>query len=74
MGGRGTVLANTNCILAFLDRDDRHHAAVVQIVQTETILIPATVLPEVDYLTTKYLGESKMKVRLIKTSNLNINY
>lgn len=59
-----TVLADTNCILAFLDRDDRHHAAVVQIVQTETILIPATVLPEVDYLTTKYLGERVAKAFL----------
>jgi predicted nucleic acid-binding protein len=52
-----TVLADTSGIVAILDRDDRHHAAAVEIVQSETILVPATVLPEVDYLTNKYLGE-----------------
>lgn len=54
---RSTVLADTSGILALLDRDDQHHAAAVEIVRTETILVPATVLPEVDYLSSKYLGE-----------------
>ena len=57
MARRIDVLADTSGILALLDRDDRHHAATVEIVRTETILIPATILPEVDYLSNKYLGE-----------------
>ncbi|PSF36791.1 VapC toxin family PIN domain ribonuclease [Aphanothece hegewaldii CCALA 016] len=53
----GRVIADTSGIIAFLDRDDKHHQAAVEIVRTKNILIPATVLPEVDYLATKYLGE-----------------
>ncbi len=53
----GRVIADTSGIIAFLDRDDKNHSAAVEIVRTKDILIPTTVLPEVDYLTTKYLGE-----------------
>lgn len=51
------ILADTSGIIALLDRDDHHHPAVVEIAKTETLLVPATVLPEVDYLSSKYLGE-----------------
>ena len=57
MAGRVTILADTSGILALLDRDDRHHQAAVEIVQKMTLVVPATVLSEVDYLATKYLGE-----------------
>jgi len=57
MARRQDVLADTSGILALLDRDDKHHTAVVEIVRNETIIIPSTILPEVDYLATKYLGE-----------------
>jgi uncharacterized protein len=53
-----SVLADTSGIIALLDQDDRHHSAVVKIVRTYSILIPATILPEVDYLSGKYLGEA----------------
>jgi uncharacterized protein len=51
-----TILADTSGIIALLDRSDRHHATVVKIVQSEVFSIPSTVLPEVNYLATKYLG------------------
>jgi predicted nucleic acid-binding protein len=51
------ILADTSGIIAMLDRDDRHHIAVVEVIQTDTVLVPTTILPEVDYLATKYLGE-----------------
>jgi len=52
-----SILADTNAIIALLDRRDKHHTAISQIVEDNEILIPATVLPEVGYLVTKYLGE-----------------
>jgi predicted nucleic acid-binding protein len=51
------VIADTSGIIAFLDRDDRYHSLAVNIVINYQIYIPVTVLPEVDYLATKYLGE-----------------
>ena len=56
MAGLLTVLADTSGIIAFLDRSDRHHEAAVRIAQSETLWVPSTVLPEVDYMVTKYLG------------------
>lgn len=51
------ILADTNAIIALLDSSDKHHKAIVNIVENNQILIPATILPEVDYLVNKYLGE-----------------
>ena len=51
------ILADTNAIISLLDRSDKNHTSIVQIVENNQILIPATVLPEVDYLVNKYLGE-----------------
>lgn len=51
------IIADTSGIIAFLDRDDHYHSLAVNIVTTYQIYIPVTVLPEVDYLATKYLGE-----------------
>ncbi|MBO3459155.1 PIN domain-containing protein [Aetokthonos hydrillicola Thurmond2011] len=51
------IIADTSGIIALLDKDEQHHIAAVEIVRRNNILIPATVLPEVDYITTKYLGE-----------------
>jgi len=55
------VIADTGAIIALLDEDDKHHAAVVKVAQSHDLLIPVTVLPEVDYLVTKYLGESVVR-------------
>ncbi len=51
------IIGDTSGIIAFLDRDDRYHSQSVNIVQNYQIYVPVTVLPEVDYLATKYLGE-----------------
>jgi uncharacterized protein len=50
------VLADTSGIIALLDKRDHHHQSVLKIIQQEDILIPSIILPEVDYLATKYLG------------------
>lgn len=64
MATRQGILADTSGVIALLDRDDRHHTATIQIVQIETIWIPSTILPEVDYLVSKYLGEPVAKAFL----------
>jgi len=51
------IIADTSGIIAFLDRDDQYHSSVAKIFQQYQIYVPVTVLPEVDYLVTKYLGE-----------------
>jgi hypothetical protein len=51
------IIADTSGIIAFLDKDDQYHSLAVNIVKNYQIFIPVTVLPEVDYLATKYLGE-----------------
>ena len=51
------VIADTSGIIAFLDQDDEHHNSVVDIVTNYELIVPATILPEIDYLATKYLGE-----------------
>ena len=51
------IIADTSGIIAFLDRDDQYHSQAVKIVQKYKIYVSVTVLPEVDYLVTKYLGE-----------------
>jgi predicted nucleic acid-binding protein len=51
------ILADTSGIIALLDRDDRYHSVAVEAIRNQQIFVPVTVLPEVDYLATKYLGE-----------------
>ena len=51
------LIADTSGIIALLDRDDRHHQAAVEAIKQHLVYVPVTVLPEVDYLATKYLGE-----------------
>lgn len=51
------LIADTSGIIALLDRDDRHHQAAVEAIKNQKVYVPVTVLPEVDYLATKYLGE-----------------
>lgn len=52
-----STLADTSGIIALLDKSDRHHERAVSVAQTETLWVPSTVIPEVDYMVTKYLGE-----------------
>jgi predicted nucleic acid-binding protein len=51
------IIADTSGIIALLDRDDHYHFIVVEAIRNQQVFVPVTVLPEVDYLATKYLGE-----------------
>lgn len=68
------IIADTSGIIAFLDRDDSYHASVVEIIKNQQIYIPVTVLPEVDYLATKYLGERVARSFLEDLSAENFAY
>jgi predicted nucleic acid-binding protein len=52
------IVADTGAILALLDRDDRHHAALRALFEREggRWILPWAILPEVDYLAAKKLG------------------
>jgi len=53
------IVADTGGVIALLDRDDRHHAAVRKLFEQEPDwILPWAILPEVDYLATKYLGSA----------------
>lgn len=51
------VIADTSGVIALLDATDKHHASIRTLAFNLDLLIPTTILPEVDYLATKYLGE-----------------
>lgn len=52
------IVADTGAILALLDADDRHHAALRSLFerQPHAWRLPWAILPEVDYLATAHLG------------------
>ncbi len=53
----GMIVADTGGILALLDRDDRHHQSVSRLFEKEPDwILPWAILPEVDYLAAKRLG------------------
>ncbi len=49
------ILLNTNAVLAILNKKDVHHFQMKAFEQ-ENLIVPMTILPEVDYLATKYIG------------------
>ena len=52
------ILVDTGAMVALVDASDRHHALVRSLYEEnpDAWILPAVVLPEVDYLVTKYLG------------------
>jgi len=52
------IIADAGGVLALLDADDRHHEAVLAAFEADGArwVLPWAILPEVDYLATKYLG------------------
>lgn len=52
------IVADTGAIVALLDADDRHHAALRQLFEEDpgAWVLPWAVLPEVDYLALSRLG------------------
>ncbi len=59
---KSSVLADTSGIIALLNRKDCHHESVLKVIESEDIIIPSVILPEVDYLSTKYLGNLAFSV------------
>jgi len=53
------IVVDTGGLIALLDRDDRHHGTVRRAFEEEggSWIVPWAVLPEVDYLVTKYMGD-----------------
>lgn len=68
------IIADTSGIIAFLDQDDQYHSQAVNFVQNYQIYVPVTVLPEVDYLATKYLGEKVARSFIEDLAEGNFNY
>ena len=54
-----TVIVDTGILYAMADRDDRWHERVKTYLQTQTdiLIVPVTVLPEVCYLLNTYIGQ-----------------
>jgi predicted nucleic acid-binding protein len=52
------LIADSGAIYAVYDADDRHHAAVVAVLQEDPgpVVVPAATLAEIDYLLREYLG------------------
>lgn len=69
MAGR-KIIADTSGIIALLDRDDHYHFIVVEAIINQQVFVPVTVLPEVDYLATKYLGERVARAFLMDITQL----
>lgn len=57
-----TLLADTSGLLVLLDASHDLHSQVLTLAQKETITVPSSVLVEIDYLTTKYLGAEVARV------------
>lgn len=51
-------MADTGAVLALLDADDRHHAAMVELFDRtgDRWILPWAILPEVDHLVTRHGG------------------
>jgi predicted nucleic acid-binding protein len=60
------VVADTGAVLALLDRNDAHHRAMRDVYDADPDgwLLPWAILPEVDYLVGKELGEPARRVWL----------
>lgn len=52
------IVADTSAMIALLDRTDRHHASLRELFAAapDRWLVPAAILPEVDYLVARELG------------------
>jgi uncharacterized protein len=50
------ILCDTSALIALVNNKDKNHTAV-KVYEHETLVISTTVLCEVDYFLTKYLGE-----------------
>lgn len=53
------ILADTGAIVALVDADDRHHAALRELFESDpgAWILPWAILPEVDYLLSKHVSQ-----------------
>jgi predicted nucleic acid-binding protein len=53
------IVADTGAVVALIDADDRHHTTMVTLFEDDPTawVLPWAILPEVDYLVTRYVGE-----------------
>jgi predicted nucleic acid-binding protein len=60
------IVADTGAMVALFDRNDRDHAAVKRVFDEHARhwIVPAVILPEVDYLVAKYLGSRAREIFL----------
>ena len=60
------IVADTGAMVALFDRGDRDHDAVKQVFDEHARqwIVPAAILPEVDYLVAKYLGSRAQEILL----------
>ncbi|MEO7966299.1 MAG: PIN domain-containing protein [Gemmatimonadaceae bacterium] len=52
------IVADTGAIVAVIDADDKHHDTMVELFEEDpgAWVLPWAILPEVDYLLSRYLG------------------
>ena len=52
------IVADTSAIVALIDADDRHHAALRALFEADPAewVLPWAILPEVDYLLSRHVG------------------
>jgi uncharacterized protein len=62
------ILVDTSGLYAFIDADDRHHLDVRRYLEesSEALVVPVTVLPEIDYLVTSRLGV-RVELAMLRT-------
>ena len=59
------IVADTGAIIGLVDGDDRHHGVLSEIFEaTQPWIVPAAVLPEVDYMLGTRVGERARRLFL----------
>lgn len=65
------IIADTGAIVALIDRDDQHHTVLLALFDDDPVrwLLPWAILPEVDYLVSKYVGTRAAEAFVSDLSN-----
>ncbi len=59
------IVADTSALVALIDADDRHHAAVARLFEEDSDwVLPWAILPEVDYLLARHVGSRAQRTFL----------
>ena len=72
------IVADTSAVIALLDADDAHHAAIHDLWRSDPAAwtLPWAILPEVDYMVRKYLGDrvARLFLRDISEQRFIVEY